>query len=45
MNAKIKWALVALAVIVSNEVLTWTILLILAAPAAYNLMKEAAERD
>lgn len=45
MNAKIKVALAALALIVSNEVLTWAILLILAIPFVMNLMKEASERD
>ena len=45
MNAKIKWSLVALAVIVSDEVLTWAILLILAASFAASLAKEAIEHD
>ena len=45
MSAKFKWGLLALALVVSNEVLTWAILLILAAPVAWNLMKEASEHD
>lgn len=45
MNAKFKWGLVTLAMIVGNEILTWAILLILLAPFAWNLMKEASEHD
>lgn len=45
MSAKFKWGLLALALVVSNEILTMSILLILIAPFAWTLMKEAAEHD
>lgn len=45
MNAKIKIALAAIAVIAGNEILTWAILLIIAIPFVLNLLKEAVEHD
>lgn len=45
MSRKFKWALVAIAIIAGNEILTWLILLVLTAPFAWNLMKEASEHD
>ena len=44
MNSKIKWGLVAVMLIVGNEVLTWLILAILAVSFALPLAKEACER-
>lgn len=45
MKGKIKLALLAVAFMIGNEIVTLAVLLFLAAPAAYYLMKEVAEHD
>lgn len=45
MTINYKWALLALMLIVNNEVVSWLILLALAIPFVYKLLKGAYELD